>query len=173
MHTSPIYVDLKDLALRGGDRFERTFNLELAPILLGGQSYEALVPRGVDVVVDRVAGGFLVRVSLTAALYGPCERCLAEAKVEVAAEQQEFVPTTEEEWDESDLSPFIEDMVVDISGLAREATVLAVPSQIICSPECRGLCPVCGQNLNAGPCECPPQMGDERWSALKDMTLEK
>jgi uncharacterized protein len=172
MDTSPIYVDLKDLALRGGERFERTFNLELAPVVLGGQSYQVLAPRGVNVVVDRVAGGFLVRIALTAVLYGPCERCLSEAKIEVAAEQQEFVPSTEEEWDESDLSPFIEDMVADVGGLAREATVLAVPGQILCSPECRGLCPTCGKNLNAGPCSCPSGMGDERWSSLQNLTFE-
>jgi uncharacterized protein len=173
MDTSPIQLDLNELALRGGERYERTYPLEMAAVVLGGQDYRVLVPDGATVVVDRVAGGYLVKVSLVAMLYGSCERCLREAKVAVAAEQQEFVPTAKDGWDESELSPFIQDMIADISGLAREATVLSVPSQMVCSPECRGLCQVCGQDLNAGPCGCPAEAIDERWSALRDITLNE
>jgi uncharacterized protein len=173
MDAAATRLDLRELALRGGDRFERTYFLEMAPIVMGGQSYRALIPDGVDVTVDRVAGGFLVNVSLVATLYGPCGRCLGEARVEVRAQQQEFVPTTKGDWDESDVSPFIEDFVADISGLAREATVLAVPSQVLCSQECLGLCPVCGKDLNSGPCECPPPEGDERWATLREIALDE
>jgi uncharacterized protein len=173
MDTSPIHIDLNELALRGGERYERIYPLEMAPIVLGGQNYQVLVPDGITVVVDRVAGGFLVKVSLVAMLYGSCERCLQETKVAVGAEQQEFVPTAKDGWDESDLSPFIQDMIADISGLAREATVLSVPSQMVCSPGCLGLCQICGQDLNTGPCGCPAEAVDERWSALRDITLDE
>lgn len=173
MDASAIRLDLRELALRGGDRYKRAYPLEMAPILLGGQSYRVLVVDGVAVAVDRVAGGFLVNVSLVARLYGPCERCLGEATLEVRAEQQEFVPTTTAGWDESDLSPFIEDFVVDVSGLAREATVLALPSQVLCSPECLGLCPVCGKDLNTGSCQCAPTEGDERWATLRDIAFDE
>lgn len=172
MDTSAIFVPLKELALRGGDRCERSHRMDMAPILLGGQSYEVLIPDGVTLTVDRIAGGFLVGVSLVAFLYGPCDRCLRESRLEVKAKEQEFVPTTKDGWDESELSPFIEDFVVDVGSLAREATVLALPSQIVCSPECPGLCPVCGDDLNCGPCKCPAGAIDERWMALTDLHLE-
>jgi uncharacterized protein len=145
----------------------------MAPIILGGQSYEVLIPDGVTVAADRVAGGFIVEVSLRASVYGPCERCLREAVIEVEAKEQEFVPTTKDGWDESDLSPFIEDRVVDFSGLAREAVALALPSQVVCSEECRGLCQVCGQDLNVGPCGCPAVTADERFTALRDIHPEE
>ena len=173
MDTTVTYVDLKDLALRGGERFTQTFSMEMAPIVLGGQTYQVLIPTGVTLVVDRVAGGFLVKISLFASLYGPCNRCLREAVLKVDARQQEFVPTSNEGWDEADLSAFIEDFVVDVSGLAREATVLALPGQIVCSADCPGLCPVCGHDLHAGPCGCPLGGVDERWLALKDIHLEE
>ena len=173
MDTSVIHVDLKELALRGGEHFERTFRMEMPPIVLGGQRYEVLIPEGVTLKVNRIAGGYLVEVSLTASLYGPCYRCLREATLKVKAKEQEFVPTAKEGWDEEDLSPFIEDFVVDVSALAREATVLALPTQIVCAAECPGLCPICGHDLNKGPCECPPGGVDERWLALKDIHLEE
>lgn len=172
METTAIHLSLKDLALRGGERHERTYPIELAPIVLGGQKYEVLVPNGVTLVVDRVAGGFLVALSLVASLYGPCDRCLREAPIQVKAKEQGFVPTAKDGWDEAELSPFIEDFVVDVSALAREATVLAFPSQVLCSEECPGLCPICGHDLNAGPCGCPPGATDERWMALKDLHLD-
>ncbi len=173
MDSSVTYVDLKDLALRGGERYERTFRMEMAPIVLAGQTYQVLIPAGVTLVVDRVAGGFLVEVSLLASLYGPCDRCLREAALKIEAKQQEFVPTSREGWDEADLSPFIEDFIVDLGSLAREATVLALPCQIVCSAECPGLCPICGHDLHAGPCGCLGKEVDERWLALKDVHLEE
>lgn len=167
-----VYLDLTDLGLRTGDRHERTYALDMAPILLGGSEYEVLLPDGVSVRVDRVAGGFLVTLSTDALVYGPCARCLEEVKMAVHAEQQEFAPTARDGWEESELSAFIENMVVDVSGLAREAVILALPAQIVCSPDCRGLCPQCGQNLNLGECGCGPQEADERWGKLKDLRLD-
>lgn len=171
MDTTAIHLDLKTLALRGGESHEHTFAIEMAPIVLGGERYAVLVPGGVTVKVDRVAGGFLVGVALRASLYGPCDRCLREAVLEVAAEEQEFVPTSKDGWDENDLSPFIEDLVADVGGLAREATVLALPGQVVCTPDCLGLCTVCGKDLNEGPCSCKPDAVDDRLKILRDLKL--
>ena len=147
------------------------YPLELAPIVLGGAEYRVLVPGGVHVAVDRVTGGYLVSVALGAKVYGPCARCLSEAVLEVHAEQQEFAPTAKEGWEETDASAFIKDLVVDVDGLAREALVLALPAQVVCSAACRGLCALCGKDLNKGPCGCAEEEIDERWSRLKDLDL--
>ena len=165
-------LDLRDLALRTGDRFESSFPLEIAPLALGGVSYQVLVPGNLGVAVERVAGGFLVDVAFRARIYGPCARCLAEATVEIEARQQEFVPTAEGGWEESGLSAFVDDLMVDVDGIAREALVLALPAQVLCSDTCRGLCPQCGRDLNQGTCECGEHASDERWNKLKDLKLE-
>jgi uncharacterized protein len=170
--SSNVYVDLKDLSLRGGEHFERTFAVRIAPITLGGERYDVLAPNGVDLVVDRVAGGFLIKVMAVVTTYGPCARCLREVVLNLRAEEQEFVPTCKEGWDEADVSDFVEDMVVDLSGLVREAIVLATPARIVCREECRGLCQLCGHDLNEGPCGCPPVEVDDRWAKLKDFTGE-
>jgi len=164
-----MYVDLNDLALRPGQRHERTYALELAPVVVGGVSYQISLPAGVTVAVDRVAGGFLVMVAADVKVYGPCARCLDEVALDTRAEQQEFAPTTKDGWGESDQSAFISGMVVDVAGIAREAVVLSLPSQIVCSPSCLGLCPQCGQDLNQRQCGCAPAEVDERWGRLKDL----
>jgi uncharacterized protein len=116
--------------------------------------YDVLLPEGINVVVDRVAGGFLVEVKMHAKVYGPCSRCLNEVELAIRAEQKEFAPTAGGDWADSDASAFIQDLVVDVSGLSREALVLAMPDRLLCSAECKGLCAQCGEDLNRGPCRC-------------------
>jgi uncharacterized protein len=166
-----VILDLHDLALRPGDRFENSYPFQMSPLVLGGASYEVLPQRNVTVAVERVVGGFLVDVSLKARVYGPCARCLEEATLEIEAGQQEFVPTAKDGWEESDLSAFVEDLVVDVDGIAREALVLALPGQVLCTESCKGLCPHCGQDLNRGTCGCSRHETDERWNKLKDLKL--
>jgi uncharacterized protein len=168
-----MFLKLADLPLRGGERYERVYPLELQPLVLGGSEYSVLVPGGVELTIDRVAGGYLVRVTLDAKVYGLCARCLGEAVAEVHAEQQEFGPTAKDGWEETDLSEFINDLVVDVDGLAREALILALPSQVVCAKQCRGLCARCGKDLNKGPCACSDEKVDERWSRLKDLHLNE
>lgn len=149
-----IRLDLDDLCLGGGDRHQSVHAVDVAPIALGGAEYRVLIPNGVAIAVDRVAGGYLVKVSTDAKVYGPCARCLSEADVELRAEEQEFAPTAGGTWDEADVSPFIEELVVDIEGIAREAVILALPDQVLCAPTCKGLCAQCGRDLNLGDCGC-------------------
>ena len=166
-------LNLADLPLRSGERYERVYPLEFEPILLGGTDHRVLVRDGVDLTVDRVAGGYLVTVSMDAKVYGPCARCLGEAVVEVHAEQQEFAPTAKDRWEEAEISEFVKDLVVDVDGLAREALILALPAQVVCAEECKGLCALCGEDLNKGPCGCAEDTMDERWSRLKDLKLSE
>lgn len=172
METSPVNIPLDDLGLQPGVQWERTFPLDLPPVTLGGERHQVLVRDGVRVLVERIAGGFLVRVSLTATVYGPCARCLREVPLDVEAEEEEFVPTAKDQWEESQFSEFIQDLVVDVNGMAREALILSLPSQIVCSSECKGLCARCGRDLNQEECACPPDEIDERWGRLKDLKLD-
>ncbi|MHB8869272.1 MAG: YceD family protein [Thermoleophilia bacterium] len=168
------HLDLRELALRSGGEVERIFDLEIAPVFLGGVPFSVLARGlGVRVRVRKIAGGYLVRVALQATVYGPCARCLEEVALDVSAEQEEFVPSRSEEWEEGDLSPFIEDLVVDVPGLAREALVLALPTKILCDEACPGLCPSCGQAVDSPECGCAPVTVDERWAALAHLDLSE
>jgi uncharacterized protein len=167
-----VFLSLNDLSLRTGDRLEQIYSLDIGPVTLGGVPYQVLLPQGVTVVVERVAGGFLVTVRANANVHGPCARCLNEVALEVRAEQQEFAPTAKDGWEQSDLSSFINDMVVDVAGIAREALVLALPAKVVCSPSCKGLCPQCGRDLNQGECGCAPVETDPRWDRLRGLELK-
>jgi len=76
----------------------------------------------------------------------------------------------EREVEEEDLdSAFYENEAIDLGQLVREQFYLAVPMKPLCSATCRGLCPVCGTNRNAGTCGCDAAWEDPRLAPLKDL----
>jgi len=61
---------------------------------------------------------------------------------------------------------------VDLTPQIREDIILELPQKALCENECKGLCPVCGKNLNEGACRCEPQKQDLRWHALDQLKLK-
>ena len=60
----------------------------------------------------------------------------------------------------------------DIDSLVRESLILSLPLKPLCSADCKGLCSVCGVDLNISTCECKKEVADPRWEKLKDLKLE-
>ena len=58
---------------------------------------------------------------------------------------------------------------VDLHEAIRESILLAWPIAPVCNADCRGLCPSCGADLNASPCDCDTEDVDPRWAALDDL----
>ncbi|MBI4847644.1 MAG: DUF177 domain-containing protein [Nitrospirae bacterium] len=105
-----------------------------------------------------------------------CSRCLKEYSLPLALSfQEEYVPAEEvgKEKHELELSndeldvSFYSNDEIDIEDMIREQVLLAVPMKPLCSEECRGLCPVCGINLNEGACACGKKEIDPRLAPLE------
>ena len=62
----------------------------------------------------------------------------------------------------------LEDDEVDLEELARDAFILDMDTKFLCSEDCKGLCPGCGADLNAGPCKCRRQV-DPRLAKLAQL----
>jgi len=58
---------------------------------------------------------------------------------------------------------------LELEDVLREQVLLAVPIKVVCSAQCKGLCPRCGQNLNEGGCNCNDKPDNPRWDALRDL----
>jgi uncharacterized protein len=166
-------LDLSTLHLSPGEGKRIELPVELAPFELGGQTYIA-DPRApqVRLEVSRHSSGYAFKLNFAVHVDGPCMRCLepAEHELEVEAREIDQIGT-----DDADLrSPYIELDELDISRWAHDAVLLALPTQILCRPDCLGLCAVCGEPLNdADPGEHEHEKPiDARWSALKDLKLE-
>jgi DUF177 domain-containing protein len=166
-------IDLGRFALRPGEG--RRLDLETDPgqLRLAGERYSVAggsVPTRLD--LSRTAAGYAVRMRFTAHVSGPCMRCLEHADVAVEIDAREVdQPGTE---DEELRSPYIDHDELDLSSWAHDALALALPIQLVCRPDCRGLCPVCGASLNdADPAEHRHDPDpDPRWAKLRELKLE-
>jgi len=99
-----------------------------------------------------------------------CARCLAEFETELCAPFERIVQRGKTFLDEgaSDEITFIppDADFGDVTDEVRDALLLALPIKPLCSEDCRGLCPLCGKNLNEGACTCRQERTDVRWNKL-------
>jgi len=130
-----------------------------------------------SVTLMRTDKGILVSTDLHCAIVGRCSRCLTEITYPVVlAFQEEYWPTADASTGEmlpppDDPDAFLIDphQILDLTEAVRQYRVMAEPMQPICKPDCLGLCPRCGYNLNQGFCGCPRQEADARWAALTEL----
>jgi uncharacterized protein len=166
-------IDLSRLSLSHGEGRRLEVPVRLAPFELGGQTYEPNpATPSARLEVSRPSGGFALHLTFPVHLEGPCMRCLEPAALDVEVEAREIDQQGSE--DEELRSPYVADDELDLSRWAHDATILALPTQILCRPDCAGLCPVCGESLNdADPADHEHDTGrDPRWAALDKLKLE-
>jgi uncharacterized protein len=164
--------DLGALRLTSGEGRRIDLGVGIDPFVLAGERY-AVTPELVPVRLDisRTTGdGYALRLRFEASLEGPCMRCLEAADPRFTVDAREISQPGEGEELES---PYVERGVVDLRSWARDALALSLPAKVVCRPDCAGLCPVCGENLNtAGPEHQHEPEPDPRWAKLSELRFD-
>jgi len=172
---APFVLDTRELGRRPGSQREVSLT-EAAPAELG---IEVLtVPEGspihLDLRLEAVMEGVLVTGSAEADLVGECVRCLEPIEDSVDVRFQELFVYEDQaraEIDDDELDVRrLEGDLIDLEPLLRDAVVLALPFQPLCSEDCAGLCPECGERLADDPGHQHAEPIDPRWAALTDLT---
>lgn len=158
--------NLRRVKLRPGEQLHDTLEVELPAFEFGGQRYVP-VPEEVpaELEVTQATTGTVFRLDFRTRLHGPCYRCLEDAVLEVPIHAREYQASSAE--DEELTTPYVVADELDVSAWARDAVALALPDKILCRPDCAGLCPVCGVNLNDEPHAHETDERDPRWAALE------
>jgi uncharacterized protein len=164
--------DLGRLRLTAGEGRRLVLGVPLGDFDFGGERY-TVQPPVVDATLDvsrMTGGGYALRLRFEAGLTGPCMRCLEDAAPTVVVDVREVdQPGGSEEMQ----SPYVSAQDLDLEAWARDAYALAMPNQVLCTPDCAGLCPECGANLNqAGPEHRHEAAPDPRWAKLRELRLE-
>ena len=152
--------------------------------------YRARGPAHVEATLERLERRVCVDAQAKAELTVACGRCLVPVALDVPVEfELTLVPaephaeTSREERDANkgpvagsfEPNDAEEDTytgkVIDLDPLVREQIVLALPAYPVCKDACKGLCPVCGANLNDRECGCDRHVPDPRWAGLKNVKL--
>jgi len=163
--------DLRKLRLRSGDQARERVEIALDPLRLAGQEYTPQPnPATAELQVTRASSGTVLELALDVSLHGPCFRCLQDAELPLSLALREYNATKPESEDER--SEYLVDERLDLSAWARDSIALALPDQILCRPDCAGLCPVCGKDLNLEPHEHAEERLDPRWEKLSELRQE-
>ena len=138
------YLDLSDYYYNGIFPFDK-------PVKVSG-----IVRNSTDIVTVSAKADFTLCLA--------CDRCAGDI-VRSFSIPIEHTLVTKVEDETNDELIVIDSYHYDIDPLVSEDIVLSLPSKILCSENCKGICTQCGKNLNAGPCECK-KATDPRWDAL-------
>jgi len=165
--------ELAPLGLRSGDGRRLDLHVAIDPVHYGGVPYAvtpALVPVRVD--VSRTTGnGWALRIRFSAGLEGPCWRCLDPATPHFDVDSREV--SQPGSGDDELISPYVaDDGELDLKAWVHDALALALPAQITCRPDCAGLCPQCGANLNEEPDHAHEAPRDPRFDKLSEIRFE-
>jgi uncharacterized protein len=154
--------------------------------------YRATAPAHVQARLTLVDRRVVINAHSRVQLTCPCGRCLAPAAVDLPVDFELTLVPLDEYQDEPrkprgheagkapvegsfETSDVEEDTYqgkrIDLDPIYREQLLLALPGYPVCQEACKGLCPVCGTNLNERDCGCDPHVPDPRWAGLKKLKL--
>ncbi|MEU6813799.1 DUF177 domain-containing protein [Streptomyces sp. NPDC046860] len=181
-HRNPLVIDTHELGRRPGAMQRLTREVD-APSNLGIEGVVG-VPEGtpleLELRLESVMDGVLVTGTARASAKGECVRCLEPVGLELEADFQEMFsypdaddrgrviaePGDDAEDDED--RQYLEDGLIDLEPLLRDAVVLALPMQPVCQDDCQGLCSQCGARLTDDP-DHHHDAVDIRWAALQGL----
>lgn len=147
-------------------------DLELAAV-----GYEFPDPIEVELTASRSGDEIILQGRILTSVEVECSRCLEIREIDIKPKMQFVIQLLDSVQPHQSTD---DDFVIlpkttgeyDITDRVREAIILELPLKPLCSDNCRGLCPMCGVNLNETECECMPDKTDERWDSLKQLFNE-
>lgn len=162
MSRSPFRVLVADLIGQAGRRrpleIEARVDWALELVRVDPQA-----PVAADLLLEGASGGVLMRGTVHAAALQTCRRCLAEWAEPIEVDVFEMLGT-----DPDAEYPLVGEEA-NLEVPLRDAVLLAFPLRPLCRPDCRGLCGVCGGNLNTGSCPGHGASPDSPFSALREL----
>jgi len=169
-------IELDGLEEQGG-KFSLVF--EIDDLLLDDEEIRLVEPAEIQGRARRVGTEVELRGRVFARLEVPCGRCLNPVEVPISTGFNErfvravsWAADEQHELQEEDLNVAVFDGEgIELDDLAREEILLAVPANVLCREDCRGLCPTCGTNRNQSDCQCETNEVDSRWQKLKGLQM--
>ena len=165
---NPLLVNALELLRRPGSSKQFTFPADPSMIEIESSVIVPYSTIDVDLTVESLTDGVVVNGSIRAAFQGECRRCLRplEGFIDVEVHELYQVQVTD-----PDAFP-IEGDQINLVPMVRETVLLELPEAPVCRPDCAGLCPQCGIDLNTGTCDCVSESIDPRWAVLDSLRDE-
>ena len=164
-------VDLKNLS-PGVHEFEYLLENKFFVDIDGTEVQKGKVK--VNLTVKRSSMMFEMNFQIEGVVMVPCDRCLEPVATVFNLNISRITKgnvTDESEVESEDLDEanYIDGYTLDVDQLVGSEILIGWPTKILCSEDCKGICNVCGQNLNQGTCNCEDTSLDPRMSVIRDV----
>jgi uncharacterized protein len=170
-----MFLSIKEMEVRKV-RFDETFPPgEIDFSAAGVRQSSPLHAEGVAELLANTEGEVRVKGRLNVNLESECDRCLARAEFPIDSSFDLFYRPSESLSADEEVAidegeaemGFYEGVGMELEDILREQIMLLLPMQRVCSPDCKGICPVCGKNRNETACDCREEPVNDCWSALR------
>ena len=166
-------VDLHDILKIDGKRMQINAELEMDQFHGTFGDYPIIRKSPVSLeIINKGERNLQIKGSAEVVLAIPCDRCLEEVdtpipldfekEVDMKLDEEERIQALDEQY-------FIEGYNLDVDKLVYGEALLNWPARVLCKENCKGLCKVCGQNLNRGTCSCDNTELDPRMAKIRDI----
>lgn len=159
-------IDLKQLFENVGESMPLACSFDLSDYELFG-THPFFAPVAVNGKIENRAGIVTLNMTVGLSIRVNCDRCLDEFERDYEY-SFEHVLVTELNTD-NDEYIVLEQHQLDLEDLVLSDVLLYLPSKLLCSEDCKGLCSKCGQNLNRGSCNCQDKFVDPRFAVLGEL----
>ncbi len=160
-------LDISKLLSSDGSSIDISCDLSFDRVEFNGQNISFTSPMHLQGDIKNINGMLYLVLNGTASYTFECSRCLAPAESKLDFNIKEVFSKTELE-NENDDVIILSSNEIDLAEIAEQGFYCALPIAELCKETCRGLCPICGCNLNIETCGCDKDDIDPRLSALKD-----
>lgn len=171
---SDFFVDVSDILQKTGSEKRVSISGRIPFLEKGGEKITFKSPVNMVLKLANISGQIRVKGVLETDVLLSCGRCLKEYTEHISTDVEEIYRKPSE-FQREDMRGFEDEQVyliqgemIDLRPMAESACILAVPFKPLCTTECKGLCPVCGEDLNVKPHEHEKEI-DERLSGLKKL----
>ena len=163
--SNPLLINAAELLRRPGSERRLTLNPTVAELGIVDPRFAPAAMVEVSLRLESLTDGIVVDGLLRAPWADSCRRCLAPAHGDVVCDVAELFQHVVTDPDAFEI---VGDQI-DLAEMIRENVLLEAPLAPLCRPDCAGLCPTCGIDLNSGSCDCVTVATDPRWEALSQL----
>ena len=166
-------LNLSDVLSDRHQPINETVQLDMDSVQMRAGTYPIIRKDPVEIHVSHVKNRELkIQARSKICVLIPCDRCLEDVEQELVLDADKHVDLSKSdaELDEGfDESNYIDGYYLDVDKMLYNEILIGWPMKVLCSEDCKGICNVCGQNLNKGTCYCEDTSLDPRMSVVRDL----
>ncbi|MCM1415204.1 MAG: DUF177 domain-containing protein [bacterium] len=167
-----MFLNLTEVLTNEENSVSMQAETQITELSVGGETYSGHALSPVSFVFTNTGKG-KARIDAEAAFVftAACDRCLkpVEQEITLAFGREVWAPEASTDPSVYEEQPFMDGFTLDADDLLIGEIVTSWPMKILCKPDCKGICPTCGRDLNTGTCDCDSFVPDPRMAAIKDI----